>query len=564
MTTTRERDWRRGLWAVVLVALVAGAGHGPLRGQVSPPPREADHPHVAEADLRRWLTTLSSDAMGGRAAFTEGYGLAAAYVAGELAGMGVEPLGIDGTYLQPVTRTTYRVTRKASVTVRTPAGTRTFEHDDHVVFPLLAGGRQTREFQGVEFIGYGLPDGGADARAARIGSRLVLLLPGMPTTLQGRQWPYPRALTSIAGRADALIAEGAGGVIGYSAAPPGRAGGPARASRSAAELVTVRRVDRVRPPSLTGDDAFFEFLLAGAAVSFNDLRLRASRGEPLDTFALPDVHVSIDVDYTYDAVTAERTHNVVGIVRGTDAALRDTFVLFGAHLDHVGTALGNQVPGRANVAVAQDPIWNGADDDGSGSSALLAIAKAMSAGPRPRRSTLFVWHGGEEEGLLGSEAMADQPVVPLAQIQAVFNIDMIGRNKDDNPEDANTVYVVGADRISTDLHNAIVEANGAVVRPLALDYFYNDPNDTESFYTRSDHYSYASQGIPAAFFFTGPHADYHANTDTADKILFPKLARITELIYAAGFHVANRVEPLRRDQRGPRSGRGFTGLLPVP
>jgi Zn-dependent M28 family amino/carboxypeptidase len=175
---------------------------------------------------------------------------------------------------------------------------------------------------------------------------------------------------------------------------------------------------------------------------------------------------------------------------------------------------------------------------------------------------VFVWHAGEEEGLLGSQYMAEHPVVPLDRVQAVFNIDMIGRNRDDKPEQADTVYVIGADRISTDLHNLIEESNRRVPRPLTLDYEYNDVTDPNSFYTRSDHYSYASKGVPSAFFFTGTHVDYHANTDTVDKILFPKLVRIADFIYRAGFAVADRAQDLERDNLGSRSGRGFSGVLP--
>ena len=220
-------------------------------------------------------------------------------------------------------------------------------------------------------------------------------------------------------------------------------------------------------------------------------------------------------------------------------------------------------PGRVNVPVERHDIWNGADDDGSGSVSVMAIAKAMATGLRPRRSTLFIWHAGEEEGLLGSQAHADDPVVPLDRIEALFNIDMVGRNRDNDPDQADTVFIIGADRISTDLHNAIVEANRAAPRPLTIDYHYNDPGDSESFYTRSDHYSYASRGIPAAFFFTGTHPDYHANTDTVDKILFPKLVRIAQLVYEAGFDVADNPVALRRDNLGPRAGNGFQGTLPV-
>jgi Zn-dependent M28 family amino/carboxypeptidase len=214
-----------------------------------------------------------------------------------------------------------------------------------------------------------------------------------------------------------------------------------------------------------------------------------------------------------------------------------------------------------NVPIAQDPIWNGADDDGSGSTAVMAMAKAFAIGPRPRRSVVFVWHAGEEAGLLGSLYMADFPVVPLDKVQAELNIDMIGRNRDDRASEGNTVYVIGADRISTDLHNLVVRTNASESTPLHLDFEYNDPNDPNSFYTRSDHYSYASKGIPIAFFFTGTHPDYHANTDTVDKILFPKLVRITQMIYEVAFSIADSERVLERDDRGARSGRGFQGLL---
>jgi Zn-dependent M28 family amino/carboxypeptidase len=253
------------------------------------------------------------------------------------------------------------------------------------------------------------------------------------------------------------------------------------------------------------------------------------------------------------------------MVEGTDPVLRNTYLFIGAHLDHVGYVdEADEAPhGRVNVPVTQDPIWNGADDDGSGSTAVLAMAKAFVRGPKPKRSVVFVWHAGEEAGLLGSSYMADHPVVPLEQIQAELNIDMIGRNRDDNPAQIDTVYVIGADRISTDLHNLLVETNRRSARPLTLDYEFNDPADPNSFYTRSDHYSYASKGIPIAFFFTGEHPDYHANTDSVDKILFPKLVRIAQFIYQAGFAIADSDRVLERDNLGPRAGKGFSGgLLP--
>jgi Zn-dependent M28 family amino/carboxypeptidase len=244
-------------------------------------------------------------------------------------------------------------------------------------------------------------------------------------------------------------------------------------------------------------------------------------------------------------------------------------VAFGAHYDHIGYAEGEIVrgpdgprragaPGRVTEGAMDDRIWNGADDDGSGTVALMALAKAFAAGPGPRRSLLFVWHTGEERGLLGSRYFADYPTVQLDRVVAQLNVDMIGRNRDDKPTEANTIYIVGSDRISTELHNINRAANQALPRPLTLDYEMNDPSDLEQVYYRSDHYSYAAKGIPIVFFTTGLHADYHANTDEVAKIEFPKLTRIVQLVYETGARVANLDHPLARDNQGPRAGKSAT------
>ena len=194
---------------------------------------------------------------------------------------------------------------------------------------------------------------------------------------------------------------------------------------------------------------------------------------------------------------------------------------------------------------------------------MMGIAKALATGPRPRRSVVFIWHSGEEAGLYGSRYSADYPVVPLESIQAQLNMDMVGRDDCDNLEGdyTNTVFVVGADRISTDLHNVIVKTNTTLQKPLTLDYELNDPMDPENIYTRSDHYSYAAKGIPIIFFTTGLHRDYHYVTDEIDKIEFPKMARIAELVYGTASRLANLDHMPARDNLGPRRGKGSTGPL---
>ncbi|MGH9834297.1 MAG: M28 family peptidase, partial [Blastocatellia bacterium] len=255
-------------------------------------------------------------------------------------------------------------------------------------------------------------------------------------------------------------------------------------------------------------------------------------------------------------------------VQGTDPKLKDTYVTFGAHYDHQGYAEGEIVQGARQGAVGrvkpgalEDRIWNGADDDGSGTATLLGVAKAFALGPKPKRSLMFLWFAGEERGLWGSRFHADYPTAPIEKIVANLNMDMVGRNRDDKAEEANSIYLVGSDRISTELHNLTVEANASLAKPLKLDFEMNDPTDLEQVYYRSDHYSYAAKGIPIVFFTTGLHPDYHVNTDSVEKINFEKMARIGQLVYEAGRRVANLDHAPVRDNRGPRAGKGSGGKI---
>jgi Zn-dependent M28 family amino/carboxypeptidase len=318
------------------------------------------------------------------------------------------------------------------------------------------------------------------------------------------------------------------------------------------------------PPSLSADDEFFEFLFSGSELKYAELKQRATEQQPLPQFALKGVKITFNVDADYTPVRTRFTHNVVGVVEGSDPKLKDTYVVYGAHYDHTGYREG-VVTGRGGQAPAnpEDRINNGADDDGSGTVAIMSIARAFALGPRPKRSILFVWHAGEETGLLGSRYNADFPVVPIEKMAAQINMDMVGRNRDNDPKQSNTVLVVGSDRISTELHNINEDANASLPKPLTLDYEMNDPADTESIYTRSDHYSYAAKGIPIIFFFTGLHPDYHMASDSVDKILFDKIQRIAQLAYETGRRVANLDHMPVRDNKGPRVGKTVTGKLKI-
>ncbi|HKX27599.1 MAG TPA: M28 family peptidase, partial [Blastocatellia bacterium] len=354
---------------------------------------------------------------------------------------------------------------------------------------------------------------------------------------------------------------------------PGGAGGRANDRLTEqADFTTVQSLNHPLPPIAGAGEELLEFLLTGAGVKYSELKEKAAKQEPLPSFTIKGVKLTFNLEAEYQIVRTQYTRNVVGVLEGTDPKLKETYVTFGAHYDHVGYSEGEIVQsqngpqrqgavGRVKEGATEDRIWNGADDDGSGTAALLGVAKAFATGPRPKRSLMFLWYAGEERGLWGSRYYVDYPSVPLDQIVANLNMDMVGRNRDDKTEEANSVYLVGSDRISTELHNLTIEANTGLTRPLKLDFELNDPTDLEQVYYRSDHYSYAARGIPVVFFTTGLHPDYHANTDSVEKINFEKMTRISQLVYETGLRIAGLDHTLARDNRGPRVGKGSDGKI---
>lgn len=232
-----------------------------------------------------------------------------------------------------------------------------------------------------------------------------------------------------------------------------------------------------------------------------------------------------------------QTENVVAIIEGS--TLPEEYIVISSHLDHEGVKNGE--------------IYNGADDDGSGSVALLEVAeafqKAVKAGKGPKRSIIFLHVSGEEKGLLGSRYYTDNPLYPLANTIANLNIDMVGRTdpKRENEND-NYIYLIGSDRLSTELHEVSEAANKATVN-LELDYTYNAEDDPNRFYFRSDHYNFAKNNIPVIFYFNGTHADYHKPTDTVEKIRYDLLAQRSQLVFYTAWELANREERIVVDKK---------------
>lgn len=221
------------------------------------------------------------------------------------------------------------------------------------------------------------------------------------------------------------------------------------------------------------------------------------------------------------------SENVIAYIRGSEKP--DEYVVISAHYDHLG------MKGKE--------IFNGADDNGSGNSALLEIAqafqKAKKDGYGPKRSIIFLHFTGEEDGLFGSKYYTSHPIFSLKNTIANLNIDMVGRVDKKHKNKPNYIYLIGADKLSSDLHELSEEVNKKYTQ-LKLDYTLNDDNDPNRFYYRSDHYNFAKNNIPVIFYFNGVHQDYHKITDTADKINYDILAKRTQLVFYTAWEIANR------------------------
>jgi len=229
-----------------------------------------------------------------------------------------------------------------------------------------------------------------------------------------------------------------------------------------------------------------------------------------------------------------KTENVVAFIEGSE--FPNEYLVISSHLDHIGIN-------------SKGEINNGADDDGTGTVALLEIAEAFKQAKDknqgPKRSIIFLHVTGEEKGLLGSKYYSENPLYPLADTMVNLNVDMIGRvNPKRETNDPNYIYLIGADKLSQELHD-ISEATNKKYTQLSLDYTYNDEKDPNRFYYRSDHYNFAKKNIPVIFYFSGTHEDYHKPGDTPDKILYPTLEKRTRLIFYTAWELANRNERIK-------------------
>ncbi len=478
---------------------------------------------IGEPELRSWLEFLASPELGGRGTGTPGYDVASRYVASVLAGLGVEPGGVDGTYFQP-----FALVRRERP--RDEAWVRVRAADDMTAEPRgirLRGNFDvdapgTIAWRGpLVFVGHG--DGAArDGRdtfhavSREDGIALILPRPGDDDPTRGARNAGVRRLLIVSDRR-ARRPRG----LRFRTLPGYRIPAP-QADPDGVEIVWIA-------PSIADQ------LLESNGTDVDALLKASKAGDDPAPFALEDVVVEVAVPFTR---TEQRSRNVVGIVRGSDPKLAAEAIVVGAHLDHVGTR--------------GDQIFFGADDNASGSVAVLGVAKAlMTNGRRPRRTTILMWFGAEEVGLHGSRCWTDQPLWPLDRTVAMLNMDMIGRNeerpdRDNRPgekaaDNQLSLHVVGTQRLSAELDPWVHRVN----RATGLEFEY----DQEGVWRRSDQYHFAAKGIPVAFFFAGFHPDYHKTTDTPDRINWDKVTRTTRLAYGLTFEIGDRPARLAIDRR---------------
>jgi hypothetical protein len=530
---------RVGCLLALGVCLLATAAPSP--GRAGAAARFGPTEAITVAKLERQLDVIASDALEGREALSPGFREAARYVAANLERMGATPAGDDGTFYQHVgiRRTTLDLAH-ASVAV----DGQTFTHGDD--FVVRAPGRASGS---LVYGGRGWRTSAGDVPGAPpIRDRLLVTTAGPA----GEPEDAPPPARDVARML------GASGLI--EVASTQQVSSWARYLRRAGD--DLRVVDRLTPPdtalpTILAGRRLVSAIFDGEAVDGAAMIDRATRRQDGPTFALSaGRRLTLDLPWTS---TIEDTTNVVAVIPGSDPALRHEYVALGAHLDHIGRRAPSDDAGGAS---GTDDINNGADDDGSGVVALLQMAEAVASGPRPKRSLLFVWHTGEEEGSWGAKYFTAFPTVPIGSIVAQLNVDMIGRSRapdDDNPLDAgltgpDEVYIVGSRRLSHELGDVCDRVDREYLG-LRLNYHYDAPDDPERIYERSDHYEYAQKGIPVAFFFTGLHADYHRPSDEVSRIDFVKLQKVARTVLATAWALANQPARPRLDAAPPGSPR---------
>jgi hypothetical protein len=501
---------------------------------------------ITASQLSDYLNFVASDEMEGRDTPSRGLDTTAKFIATLLARWGVKPAGDNGTFFQTIALHRARVD---AVTTHAEINGQAYTYGEDFLADATSGSASGP----LVYVGHGWLVKSKDVDAFRgvdVKNKIVVVSGGLPKgvsntdlseSTRDQDWMRPDSYAKKMGALGvvempefqtlatwdrALRNQQAGGSLAVSKLEP----------QNGSALPTITLSPRMA-------NALFQNEKYTAAHIFES----ATAGEALPPFDLdPGKKVEFGVS---GSATTLATQNVVGIIEGSDPVLKNEYVAIGAHYDHVGTG-----PAGSNSRGAQRPggdrsdmIYNGADDDGSGTVSVLAMAEAIMRAPRrPKRSVLLVWHTGEEKGLWGSEYFVKFPTVPLDRVVAQFNIDMIGRSKKAGDTTApnreltgpDEIYVIGSKMMSTELGQLSERVNQSYLN-LSFNYKYDDPKDPNRFFFRSDHFNYAQKGIPIIFYFDGVHEDYHRPDDEVQKIDYEKMQKVARTIFLTMWETAD-------------------------
>lgn len=479
---------------------------------------------ITSEDFKKHLYVLASDEYQGRETGQPGIEKAANYIQGHLDALGFPRIGIENSYYQNV-GFRFSSWQENEMFVN---GNRYKHLWDYLSFQTRNEPMDSFMTNEVIFLGYGIDDPEySDYKKNKVAGKVIMIYNGEPFDKKGRSHITGTPETSdwtIEKKLKAAKTHGVKMVFIIE-------------ENIKKHLMDNRRLVLGNSTTLlTGDNMESPFAnsvhisttIAEDIIGKKLKKVTKSRDRSRKKGKACDVKLSPELDVKQSLKNHDLLgKNILAYIEGTDK--KDELIIVTAHYDHVG--------------FRGDVIFNGADDNGTGTTSLLEMADAFMLahknGYSPRRSILFMWVTGEEKGLLGSQFYSENPIFPIENTVANVNIDMIGRSDDKYKGRSDYIYVIGSDRLSTDLHKINEQVNKDY-SGLTFDYTYNSETDPNRFYYRSDHYNFARKGIPAIFFFSGVHEDYHQPTDTPDKIDYEKSERIARHISQLTWELANR------------------------
>jgi len=489
--------------------------------------------HITEEDLKAYLTVLTSDSLEGRETGTVGNEKAANFIAGKFKDFGLEPIGDNKSYYQGIYLNSFKWDHY-DILVNKAEFRSNF---DFLAFPTL-NEDVTINTNEVLFLNYGIDDPKySDYNNVNVKDKVIMIYEGEPRNAdsislltgnrEGTDWSIDntkklklayskgvRYVLIIKEDIPELFSNNRTNILGNKLTP----------AKGIEKLTTVNH-------AYIGPNVMKEIMGDKFKKFLSKLKKSRKSGKPFSMEA--KVKLLIKQKRNIKEI---RSRNILGFLKGSDPKLSDEVLIITAHMDHLGKR--------------DQFIYHGADDDGSGTSTVIELANTFSLAKKmgfgPRRSMLFMTVTGEEKGLLGSDYYTTFPIIDLKNTVADLNIDMVGRIDEKYKDNPHYIYLIGSDKLSTELHKLSETTNDKYAH-LILDYTYNDEKDPNRYYYRSDHYNFAKNNIPVIFYFNGTHADYHKPTDTIEKIRFDIMVERARLVFLTAWEICNRDERVKVD-----------------